>query len=118
MRRYLFAKNYIMDTSKCKEQVSNAHSWGNSQCSRKATKDGYCKQHHPDTVKDRRAKQAAIYDERFRNSPGRKLKKAEERIITLENAIATHQREHTDAEWEDDAHAIETFIQDSKYYDE
>lgn len=42
-------------TEWCKERVW--HERFHSQCSRKAWKDGYCKQHHPDTVKARRKKQ-------------------------------------------------------------
>jgi len=36
--------------------------WGSHQCSRKPWKDGYCKQHHPDTVKYREAKRTAKWD--------------------------------------------------------
>jgi hypothetical protein len=49
----------------CKQSVYVASgNWGHShQCSRKVKLDGYCKQHHPDTVKARddaqRAKWAA-----------------------------------------------------------
>lgn len=39
---------------KCKTLVwTDFH---NYQCCRKAVKDGYCKQHHPDTVKARKEK--------------------------------------------------------------
>ena len=37
----------------CKKMVPGS-GWGTfRQCSRKAVKDGYCKQHHPDSVKAR-----------------------------------------------------------------
>lgn len=43
------------------------------QCSRNATVDGYCKQHHPDTVKARRAASSARADAKYQNSPIRRL---------------------------------------------
>jgi len=35
-----------MEEGRCKETLWDAKSWHQYQCSRKATKDGYCKQHH------------------------------------------------------------------------
>lgn len=45
---------------KCSEWVysEGRDVWGH-QCSRKAVKDGYCLQHHPDSVAERRAKRDA-----------------------------------------------------------
>ena len=43
-----------MDENRCKKQVWG--SWTYYQCSRKIWKDGYCKQHHPDSVKERERK--------------------------------------------------------------
>jgi hypothetical protein len=40
-------------SEKCKEQVSR-DMWHTNRCYRNAWKDGYCKQHHPDSVKTRR----------------------------------------------------------------
>lgn len=34
------------------------------QCTRKAVRDGFCKQHHPDTVKERDAKARAKWEEK------------------------------------------------------
>jgi len=34
------------------------------QCTRKAVKDGFCKQHHPDTAKERAAKNHAKWEEK------------------------------------------------------
>ena len=46
-----------MNKEKCKEKVSSGSFLGSRyQCSRKPVKDGYCKQHHPETVKARREK--------------------------------------------------------------
>jgi len=51
-------------TMRCKAQVSN-HDWGRThQCPRDAKKDGYCMQHHPDSVAKRRAKSDARFEEK------------------------------------------------------
>jgi hypothetical protein len=54
----------MSDSANCKENVWHASgNWGHSsQCSRKAKRDGYCTQHHPDSVKIRRAGSQAKYD--------------------------------------------------------
>jgi hypothetical protein len=41
-----------MDINHCQEKVFDG--WHDFQCKRKIWNDGYCKQHHPDTVKARR----------------------------------------------------------------
>ena len=56
----------MMDTEKkpqyCKATVhSNSSGRHGCQCARKAVKDGYCTQHHPDTEKARTAKRMAEY---------------------------------------------------------
>ena len=45
----------------CKKSVHNPGGWTFHQCRRKAWKDGYCKQHHPDSAEARRKK----LDEKF-----------------------------------------------------
>jgi len=45
----------------CKQRIFSG--WNNYQCSRKAVKDGYCKQHHPDTVKALREKSCRKFEE-------------------------------------------------------
>lgn len=40
--------------TKCCEQVTRGNSYISFQCSRVAQRDGYCAQHHPDTVAARR----------------------------------------------------------------
>lgn len=42
-----------MDKEQCKEMIWK--DFHNYQCSRKPWRDGYCKQHHPDTVEQRKA---------------------------------------------------------------
>lgn len=52
-------------------------------CRRNAWKDGYCKQHHPDTVKARREESEKAYEEKQKKSPWYLLQKANERIAYL-----------------------------------
>lgn len=41
-----------LDPSRCKQAVWSRERWATySQCARKAGKDGWCKQHHPDAKK-------------------------------------------------------------------
>lgn len=50
---------------KCKERIRGKGRWGSFnrvQCTRDAVKDGYCKQHHPDSVKARFEKSQAKWD--------------------------------------------------------
>ena len=42
---------------RCKESVYRGSSWGSKgRCIRNAVIDGYCKQHHPDSVAKRKKK--------------------------------------------------------------
>jgi hypothetical protein len=50
----------------CKESIM--HGFHLRQCSRNAVKDGYCTQHHPDSVKARRDKQDAEWKRKQENS--------------------------------------------------
>lgn len=64
-----------MDKINCKEKVWSG--WDFYQCSRKIWKDGYCKQHHPDSVKERRRKA----DERYAAKQGAiKVENKEEKM--------------------------------------
>ena len=38
------------DKPNCKASVMGAGCWRSRRCSRYAVKDGYCNQHHPDTI--------------------------------------------------------------------
>jgi len=53
---------------RCKERVYPNEKWGSFhpyRCQRKAWKDDYCKQHHPDSV----AKREKEANERWKNKP-------------------------------------------------
>lgn len=50
-------------TAQCKARISSAGTWHRDpQCSRQAKKDGYCIQHHPDTVAERDKKRRKADD--------------------------------------------------------
>ena len=63
------------------------HGYSSYPCSRKAVKDGFCKQHHPDPAAERQRKSEAAYAKRVANSAPEKLRKARERIAKLEEAL-------------------------------
>ena len=45
-----------MIPGRCQERVSDSTGWHRYQCTRKAVRDGYCTQHHPDSVEARRVR--------------------------------------------------------------
>ena len=48
-----------MTSDKCKERVWGSGAFGSRGCYRKAVKNGFCKQHHPDAVAKRRDERMA-----------------------------------------------------------
>lgn len=71
-------------SEKCKQMVWRG--WTSSQCSRNATKDGWCKQHHPDSKKARRDASDARYKEKWENDPlSLSRKKVKELEATIEH---------------------------------
>lgn len=54
---------------RCKQKVWPNGSFSSHRCTRKSVKDGFCKQHHPDTVKERDEKQRLKYQERIDTHP-------------------------------------------------
>lgn len=73
-----------MDEIKCKERVSSDTGFGFYPCSRKAWKDGYCKQHHPESVAKRQEESKRKYEEKKKQSAWYKLTEAKKRIKELE----------------------------------
>jgi len=57
----------MADSANCKETVwHQSGNWGHSiQCSRKAKRDGYCTQHHPDSAKARHKSSKDKWDRHF-----------------------------------------------------
>lgn len=63
---------------RCKEGVMRGfHMY---QCSRKAKKDGYCFQHHPEAKKKREEASRVAYEKKMEQSPLRRLVKANKEI--------------------------------------
>lgn len=54
--------DHAVNPKQCKASVMGARGWSSYQCSRKIWKDGWCKQHHPDTV----AKRDKLYEEKYK----------------------------------------------------
>ncbi|MHA1345016.1 MAG: hypothetical protein ACTSO3_01315 [Candidatus Heimdallarchaeaceae archaeon] len=59
----------------CKVLVWSPTGWHRYQCSRKTVKDGFCKQHHPDSVKKREEEKERKFLEKQKNSPWHRLDK-------------------------------------------
>jgi len=77
-----------VDPSRCKAAVTNGYrSMRYHQCSRKPWKDGWCKQHHPDTVAERRKRQDRMAQQRLENSLIMRLVKARREIEGLQARI-------------------------------
>jgi hypothetical protein len=87
----------MMDKERCKKLVmSGYHSF---QCSRKIWKDGYCKQHHPDSVKARQDAANRRYEEKRKNSAWGRLEKKTIQVIELKSELR-HLADLLDAHFE------------------
>ncbi len=53
----------------CKAGVLDGMTLNSHQCMRKAKVDGFCKQHHPDAVEERRIETMARYKAKWANDP-------------------------------------------------
>ncbi len=76
-----------MTKEQCKETVYDALRRKSFNCSRNATKDGYCKQHHPDAVAKRNKETEARWEAKRKCSPEYKLRLTIEKIKELEAEI-------------------------------
>jgi hypothetical protein len=75
------------DTNRCKKRVFPSGTYGafnGYQCHNKPWKDGYCKVHHPETVKARQEKSMKQREAKRENDP---LTRAYKKIEELENII-------------------------------
>lgn len=71
-----------MDETRCREEVQKRLGWGYFyQCSRKIWKDGYCKQHHPESVKKRQEKATRRHEESQKKTCWYKLNEAQKTIV-------------------------------------
>ena len=76
------------DPNKCPEIVPTAGvRMSYHQCRGKVVKDGYCRLHHPDAVKERQAEAARKHEEKWANSPFMRLKAEQERCADLERRL-------------------------------
>jgi len=79
------------DPNRCKASISGEGKYGSfhaHQCSRKPWKDGWCKQHHPDTEAARRKQNEERYQQKRALSPLSQLYRANEEIVRLKARIA------------------------------
>ena len=72
-----------LDHDRCKADVWEERAWHGHQCLRRAKRDGWCAQHHPDAEKERRRKRDERDLARAAKSPEARLTKAQERIKEL-----------------------------------
>ena len=72
----------MSDTEKCKEKVWNK--FYHHQCTKKVWKDGYCKIHHPESVKAREEKSNLRYKQKMDASVYGRLERALKKIEELE----------------------------------
>jgi hypothetical protein len=77
-------KPYIVEKpveSRCKKRVYDQGCWDfhGHQCTRKVWKDGFCKQHHPNTEKMRRVEAERKLEKKWEKDPVNILRKALEK---------------------------------------
>ncbi len=79
-------KNF--DPKCCKASVGDGTGWQHYQCLRKPKRDGWCEQHHPDTVAERHRERAQRYEEKNQHSPEIQLDWAHQEIARLKARVA------------------------------
>lgn len=72
---------------RCQARVYPPHTFQGTYCSRKAWKDGWCKQHHPDSVRKRREEADKQYAEKRKKSVWYRLEQAHQEIKVLKAAL-------------------------------
>lgn len=87
-----------MNINKCKERIGDRTGFHFYQCTRNIWKDGYCKTHHPETVKERQEKSAKRWEERYNSNPlvaaNKRIKELEEEVERLCTEIIALQDKH------------------------
>lgn len=79
---------------KCKERVFDGL-WHMKQCARNEWKDGYCKQHHPDTVAERKRIAGERWTAKFQNSEYMQLRRTNEKLVKACEALRRYgQHDH------------------------
>ena len=80
-----------MSAEKCKAKVVPNTRFGAfyiHRCTRKAVRDGYCRQHHPEAVAERERKSSERHEEKIAASPQAKLRKEVERLSAEVSRLA------------------------------
>lgn len=88
------------------DEQCRARVWGNfnfHRCPRKAVKDGYCYQHHPEAVQKRKEEAEKRSEEAQQQSPWAKLERARKRIEELETTLKKANERIKELEGEEDA---------------
>ena len=80
----------------CKKEMRN--NWGHSPCSRNAVQDGWCRQHHPDSVEKRKKASTERFNAKEANSIPARFERAQERITELEATVRRLNRRCQQAE--------------------
>jgi hypothetical protein len=70
-----------MEKSRCRASIFK--DWHNHQCKRKSWKDGYCKQHHPEEIKNRTKERMAAWDAKWENQKKQREIRDLEMVIKL-----------------------------------
>ena len=79
-----------MDETRCKKHVYPQERWGSfhgHQCHRKVWKDGFCRQHHPETEETRTIEAQKRWQEKHDNDPLRvTLRRVKKLEVVLKDA--------------------------------
>jgi hypothetical protein len=67
----------------CKKLVHDSFGFGHHECTRWAVKDGFCKQHHPDTVKEGDKARHAEWEENRKKEPWYVLAEVKEELAEM-----------------------------------
>lgn len=81
-------KRIVLDSeeelkTRCMKEVYYPGGFHTYRCRRKAVKDGWCKQHHPEAERARREKSDREWKAKWDNSPVMQLKRKEEEMRSL-----------------------------------
>ena len=93
-----YGRNTIPEN--CKQWVHGPSGWGMDQCSRKHKIDGYCKQHHPDAVRQRLFESNARWRAKRARQKEQLHKQCNKRIADLEKRVQELESEVSGLEYE------------------
>jgi len=108
--------NAVKIKERCKEKVHPNNRWGSfhpRQCHAKIWKHGYCKIHHPDTVRIRQEAKEKRWEEEKENNPILLLQKANKQIEILEAEIKKKDKMIKELEEGIEKHRDITLVYDS-----